>query len=58
MTLHDESGLRKYLTPAERETFIKTAENAPREVRTFCWTLALTGCRISEALQLSDRKRR
>ena len=41
MSLYDQNGQRKYLTPAERE------------VRTFCSTLARTGCRISEALQLS-----
>lgn len=31
----------------------RAAENAPRAVRTFCATLAHTGCRISEALALT-----
>jgi integrase len=41
------------LTPAEREAFLKAADEAEREVRTFCATLAHTGCRISEALALT-----
>jgi integrase len=53
-TLHDEHGHRKYLTPAERDAFLKAADDAElREVRTFCATLAHTGCRISEALGLT-----
>lgn len=51
--LYDKKGQRKYLTPAERETFLKAADDAEREVRTFCATLAYTGCRISEALALT-----
>ena len=56
-TLHDQRGHRKYLTPAERDVFLKAADDAEvREVRTFCATLAYTGCRISEALALiADR---
>src|SRR5829696_8298648 len=55
--LHDQHGHRKYLTPAERDAFLQAADDAElREVRTFCATLAHTGCRISEALALtSDR---
>ncbi len=53
MNLYDQDGQRKYLTPDEREEFLKAAEAAPREVRTFCATLAYTGCRISEALALT-----
>jgi integrase len=53
-TLHDQHGHRKYLTPAERDAFLKAADDAEvREVRTFCATLAYTGCRISEALALT-----
>jgi hypothetical protein len=40
-TLHDQHGHRKYLTPAERDAFLKV-----REVRTFCATLAYAECRI------------
>lgn len=52
-SLYDAKGHRKYLTPAEREAFLKAADEAEREVRTFCHTLAYTGCRISEALALT-----
>ena len=53
MSLYDQNGQRKYLTPDEREAFLKAADDAPREVRTFCHALCFTGCRISEALQLT-----
>jgi integrase/recombinase XerD len=53
MQLYDPGGQRKYLTPAERREFLRAAERAPRAVRTFCATLAHTGCRISEALALT-----
>src|SRR5579872_1411838 len=52
-SLYDAKGHRKYLTPAEREAFLQAADDAEREVRTFCHTLAYTGCRISEALELT-----
>jgi integrase/recombinase XerD len=51
--LYDHNGQRKYLTPAEREVFLKAADAAEREVRTFCATLVYTGCRISEGLALT-----
>jgi integrase/recombinase XerD len=53
MLLYDWTGQRKYLTPAERLEFLRAAENAPHAVRTFCATLAHTGCRLSEALALT-----
>ena len=34
-----------YLTGSERAAFRTAAEAAPREVRTYCWTLLYTGCR-------------
>ena len=52
MRLHDLSGQRKCLTPAERRDFLRAACAAPPEVRTFCEMLAFTGCRISEAIRL------
>lgn len=51
--LYDAKGRRQYLTPSEREAFLKAADEAEREVRTFCYVLAFTGCRISEALALT-----
>lgn len=53
MQLFDRKGQRKYLTPAERVEFLRAAGHAQREVRTFCETLAHTGCRLSEALALT-----
>jgi integrase/recombinase XerD len=53
MDLFDRHGHRKYLTPAEGHDFLVAAESASRQVRTFCGTLAYTGCRISEGLALS-----
>jgi integrase/recombinase XerD len=51
--LYDRAGQRKYLTPAERQEFLRAAEAAPPQVRTFCETLGFTGCRLSEALALT-----
>jgi integrase len=51
--LYDQNGHRKYLTPSEREAFLKAADAASREVRTFCALLTYTGCTISEALALT-----
>ena len=47
-------GQRKYLTQDEQERFLAAASQLDSaEVRTFCMTLAYTGCRISEALALT-----
>lgn len=54
MRLYDRQGHRQYLTPGEREAFLKAAADAEdRFVRTFCGMLAYTGCRVSEALELT-----
>src|ERR1039458_1589605 len=53
MQLYDPNGRRKYLTPAERQDFIRASEAALQQIRTFCGTLVHTGCRISEALALT-----
>jgi integrase/recombinase XerD len=52
MQLFDAAGERKYITPHQRQIFLQAAEQAPPEVHTFCWTLGLTGCRVSEGLAL------
>jgi integrase len=55
-SLYTAKGARKYLTPAERARFIAAAKGCPRvQLRSFCLTLAYTGCRISEALALTPR---
>ena len=56
MQLHDGAGRRKYLTDEERRAFLRSAEKAPRQVRTLCLVLAYTGCRITEALELLPRR--
>ena len=49
-------GLRKYLTPAERADFILAAKSLKsRPARSFCLTLALTGARISEPLEVTPQ---
>lgn len=53
MRLYGPDGGRKYLTAEERAAFLKAAERADREVRTFCGVLTYAGCRISEALALT-----
>ena len=54
--LFDSQGRRLYLTPEERAAFLKAAKKADRPVRSFCHTLHATGCRISEALQLTPER--
>ncbi len=49
--LYDSQGKRLYLTPEERKAFYEAAKQFSREIRTFCHTLQVTGCRISEALE-------
>ena len=47
-------GLRKYLTPDERGAFIAAAKSLKsRPARSYCLTLALTGARISEPLEVT-----
>jgi integrase/recombinase XerD len=53
MSLYDRHGHRKYLTPTERQDFLRAAASMPDGVHTFCGTLAYAGCRISEALALT-----
>lgn len=51
--LFDRHGRRLYLTADERKAFLAAAERAERRTRTLCLTLAYTGCRIAEALELT-----
>ena len=54
ITLRNKQGKRKYLTPEERLTFIKTASLHPnRKIRSLALTLAQTGGRISEIIALT-----
>lgn len=56
MRLYDNNGQRLYLNPAEREAFAKAANTADRRVKALCLTLLHTGCRVSEALELTPRR--
>ena len=50
-------GKRKYLTLDEQQQYLTATSQLERpEVRTFCDTLAYTGCRISEALALTPER--
>lgn len=52
-TIFNNEGQRKYLTRDELDSFLSAADRRSIAVKTFCAVLALTGCRISEALSLS-----
>lgn len=43
-------GHRKYLTRSETDRFLAAAQQEGGAVYAFCWLMAATGCRISEAL--------
>lgn len=51
--VHDRGGQRKYLNRAEYMRFLAAADRLDPGPRALCYTLALTGCRVSEALSLS-----
>ena len=53
LTLYTRDGQRKYLNASERTRFLAAAATTEPTTRTFCLTLAYTGCRISEALALT-----
>src|ERR1019366_9187823 len=54
--LFNSTGKRLYLTDSERKKFLAAADQEERQVRTFCYVLAHTGCRISEAQQLAGER--
>lgn len=51
--VYDDTGRRKYVSQNERQRFLAAAGLLPAAGATLCCTLALTGCRISEALTLA-----
>jgi len=53
MRLFSPAGERLYLTAQERERFLDAANHEDRQERMFCHVLHFTGCRPSEALELS-----
>lgn len=51
--LYTPRGQRKYLNADERCRFLAAADRVAPELRAFAYVLALTGCRLSEALAVS-----
>jgi len=56
MRLWDAEGRRLYLTADERKRFLAAAAHEGREDRVFCHVLHYTGCRPSEASELTPRR--
>ncbi|MCG8592941.1 MAG: site-specific integrase [Kiloniellales bacterium] len=50
--LYDPRGGRKYVTEAERQAALAVARSRRPAIYTLCATLAYSGCRLSEALEL------
>ena len=57
MRLFDDDSNRLYVDGRERELFLEEAKNLPEaKHRLFCEVLHWSGCRISEALELTPRR--
>ena len=56
MRLFDQEGRRLYLNQEERARFLKAVEKEDRENRVLCRLLYYTGCRPSEALELTPER--
>mgnify|MGYP003583533852 CR=1 FL=1 len=48
-------GQRKYLIRSETDRFLSTAKKEDIRHYTFCWLITATGCRISEALNITTK---
>lgn len=55
MRLYRHDSARLYVNEAERLRFLAAATMAAAPIRSLCLTLAYTGCRISEALEMTAR---
>lgn len=53
--LFDQDGNRKYMIEPEWRAFLAAADKADPDTRSFCWSLARTGGRLSEVLSLTPR---
>lgn len=53
MRLYLTSGERLYINQDERQRFLAACAKSERRIRTLCMTMVYTGCRISEALELT-----
>jgi integrase len=56
LALYDEDGRRKYLCASELPRFLTAARRADAATCAFCYLLAYTGCRLSEALALTPAR--
>lgn len=56
MALFSLDGQRKYLCRSESQRFLRVASGMAEETRIFCCLLHFTGCRVSEALELTPRR--
>ena len=52
-SLYTKDGQPKYLNQTERKRFIECADQCERSIRLLCLTLLFSGCRLSEALNLT-----
>ncbi len=52
-SLYTKDGQPKYLNQSERQRFIECADQCERSIRLLCLTLLFSGCRLSEALNLT-----
>ena len=51
---YSNDGQRKYLTKSDINLFLDLAKSHDNSIYSFCWIMAVTGCRISEALSLGE----
>lgn len=54
--LFTAEGERKYLTNNEAKALLRAARKADQQTRLFCQMLHITGCRVSEGLQITPRR--
>lgn len=54
--VYDDTGHRKYVSEDERLRFLQATDRLPAAGACLCRTLAMTGCRISEALMLAHHQ--
>ncbi|MGK2908438.1 MAG: tyrosine-type recombinase/integrase [Sphingobium sp.] len=53
-SMYTDHGARKYLTLKEYDVFMKYSLDQDSDIRSFCYVIAMSGCRISEALSFSS----
>lgn len=51
--VYNPLGRRLYVTDDERRAFLEAAFEEPAHIRLFCYVIALTGCRLTEARRLT-----